>query len=85
MSISKISRFAVWICKKFSRQEIEKIIAELNAILKNPHSEVKPKDEFEAEHPNYRNFDADPNAALTESEMPESKKKRRRKRKKTTR
>jgi hypothetical protein len=66
MSMSKISRFVVWICSKFSRQEIEKIIAELSGILKNPDSIFGPRDEFKETHPNYRNFEPDPNEPLTE-------------------
>lgn len=74
MHVSKISRFVVWICRKFNREEIEKIIIELSSILKNPNAEVKPKDQFKEDHPNYRNFQADPIEPLTES--PDVKKKR---------
>lgn len=66
MSMSKISRVVVWICSKFSRQEIEKVISELSDILKNPDSKLGPRDEFKEEHPNYRNFEADPTEPLTE-------------------
>lgn len=66
MSMSKISRFVVWLCSRFSRQEIEKIITELSTILKNPDSKFGPRDEFKEEHPNYRNFDPDPTEPLTE-------------------
>jgi hypothetical protein len=75
MSISKISRFVVWICSKFSRQEIEKIISELSTILKNPNSKFGPRDEFRETHPNYRNFEPDPTEPRTE---PPVKKKRKR-------
>lgn len=86
-NMSNISRFVVWICRKFSRQQIEKIIEELSMTLKNPNAEVKPRDEFEQEHPNYRDYHPDPNAALTESQLPtaSTKKKRQKKRKPTTR
>ncbi|MDQ1351192.1 MAG: hypothetical protein QG657_1494 [Acidobacteriota bacterium] len=73
MSMSKVSRFVVWICRKFSREEIERIIAELTSILKNPNAEVKPRDSFKEDHPNYRNFQADPIEPLTEP--PDAKKK----------
>lgn len=66
MSMSKVSRFVVWICRKFNREEIEKIITELTSILKNPNAEVKPRDPFKEDHPNYRNFQADPAEPLTE-------------------
>jgi hypothetical protein len=80
MSMSKVSRFVVWICSKFSREEIKKIATELTMLLKDPNAVIKPRrDKFKEEHPNYRNFDADSDAPLTEA--PEGKKKRR----KTTR
>lgn len=74
MSMSKVSRFVVWICRKFSREEIERIIAELTSILKNPNAEVNPRDQFKEDHPNYRNFQADTIEPLTEP--PDAKKKR---------
>lgn len=64
--MSKITNFVVWICSKFSRQQIEKIISELTAILKDPDAMLGPRDEFKEEHPNYRNFDPDPTEPLTE-------------------
>jgi hypothetical protein len=76
MSKSKISRFVVWLCSKFSRQEIERIITELTSILKKPDSKFGPRDEFKEEHPNYRNFEPDPTEPL--AEPPASKKKRKR-------
>ena len=62
---NKILRFVVWICSKFTRIEIEQIIAELTRILSNQNPEIKPKDSFKQEHPNYRNFIVDPNPPLT--------------------
>lgn len=81
--MSQISRFAVWVCRKFKRSEIEKIIEELTAILDNPNSDVKPKDEFEEENPNYRNFRPAPNAPLSESDLPAGHKKKNEKRRTT--
>jgi len=71
--MSKIARFVIWICSKFTRDEIEQIIAELLNILKDRNPEVKPKDDFKEKHPNYRYFYVDPNLPLTEkpkSEQP---------------
>ena len=36
--MSKITKFVVWICSKFSRQQVEAIAAELIAILKDANS-----------------------------------------------
>lgn len=67
----RISRFVIWICKKFNREEILKIIEELIDILQNRNPDVKPKDDFKEKHPNYRDFKVDPLPPLLES--PEKK------------
>jgi transposase-like protein len=64
--MSKIARFVIWICSKFTRDEIEQIIAELLNILRDRNPEVKPKDNFKENHPNYRYFYVDPNPPLKE-------------------
>jgi hypothetical protein len=64
--MDKISRFVVWICSKFNREQIEKIILQLTEIIQNKNSEIKPKDDFKEKHPNYRDYSVDPNPPLTE-------------------
>lgn len=44
--MDRISRFVIWICSKFDRQQIERIVRELQDILANRNPEVKPKDDF---------------------------------------
>jgi len=61
----KITRFVIWICSKFTRAEIEQIIAGLSDVLSNHNPEVKPKDDFKEKHPNYRVFSVDPLSPLT--------------------
>ncbi len=63
--MKKASRFVIWICSKFTRQQIELIVQELSDILKNRNPEVKPKDAFKEDHPNYRDFSVDPNPPLS--------------------
>jgi len=60
----KTSRFVIWICSKFTREEIEEIIKGLLDVLANRNPDVKPKDDFKQKHPNYRNFFVDPNPPL---------------------
>lgn len=62
----KISRFAIWICSKFTKSEIELLVKELSDILNNKNPEIKPKDDFKEKHPNYRNFYSDPKPPSTE-------------------
>jgi hypothetical protein len=64
MTMPRISRFVIWICSKFSRDEIERIVKELGEILANRNPEIKPKDDFKEKHPNYREFSVDPNPPL---------------------
>lgn len=63
--MDKISRFVIWICSKFTKEQIEKIILQLTEILQNKNSEIKPKDDFKEKHPNYRDYSVDPNPPLT--------------------
>jgi hypothetical protein len=65
--LSKTARFVVWICSKFTKIEIEQIVAGLSDVLENRNPDFKEK------HPNYRNFIVDPKPPLTEP--PEFKKK----------
>jgi len=67
MSMNRISRFVIWICSKFNREEIERIVTDLQDILKNRNPEIKPKDDFKEKHPNYREFSVDPKAPLKKS------------------
>ena len=62
---SRISRFIIWICSKFTRVEIEQIITGLSDVIQNRNPEVKPKDDFKEKHPNYRQFSVDPMPPLT--------------------
>lgn len=73
---SRIARFIIWICSKFTRVEIEQIITGLSDVIQNRNPEVKPKDDFKEKHPNYRQFAVDPLAPLTEPSV-EKKLKRR--------
>jgi len=63
----KTSRFVIWICSKFIREEIEEIIKGLLDVLANRHPDVKPKDDFKEKHPHYRDFFVDPNPPLKAS------------------
>ena len=44
--MDRISRFVIWICSKFDREQIVRIVAELNDVLQNRHPEILPKDDF---------------------------------------
>lgn len=62
--MDRVSRFVIWICSKFNREQIERITKDLQEILTNRNPEIKPKDNFKEKHPNYREFSVDPNPPL---------------------
>jgi len=62
--MKKTARFVIWICSKFTREEIEEIVKGLLDILANRNPDVKPKDDFKEKHPHYREFFVDPNPPL---------------------
>jgi len=64
---NKIIRFVIWICAHFLKDEIGQIVRELQDILDNRNPEIKPKDDFRQNHPNYRDFNVDPLPPLTEA------------------
>jgi len=65
--MDQISRFVIWLCSKFSREQLELIVKELSDILQGRKEfPVNPKDAFREKHPNYRDFTVDPSPPLTE-------------------
>ncbi len=49
--MARISRFVIWICKKFDRDQIIRIVNELQEILDNRNPDVKPRDDFKKNTP----------------------------------
>ncbi len=65
--MDQISRFVVWICSRFNREQIEKIIKELSDVLRSRQEfPTRPKDAFKEQHPNYREFTVDPTPPLAQ-------------------
>ena len=60
IQMTRVSRFVLWICRRFTKSQIEQIIKELNDILANRNPEVKPKDDFKEKHPHWRQYHPDP-------------------------
>lgn len=68
-----LSGFVVWVCKRFNREQITQIVKELERVLKDPHSELQPKNTFKEDNPEYRKFDVDPKPPLREPAKKKSK------------
>jgi hypothetical protein len=63
--MDQISRFVIWLCSKFSREQLELIVQELSDMLQGRKEfPVNPKDAFREKHPNYRAFTVDPTPPL---------------------
>lgn len=54
--MSKTARFVIWICSKFTKKEIEQIVAGLLDVLQDRNPGMKPKDDFQGKPPHYRDF-----------------------------
>ncbi len=65
---SNVNRFVLWICRRFTKSQIEQIIKELQHILANRNPEVKPKDDFKEKHPHWRQYHPDSTPPITESQ-----------------
>jgi len=62
---SNVNRFVLWVCRHFTKSQIEQIIKELEYILANRNPEVKPKDDFKEKHPHWRQYHPDSTPPLT--------------------
>jgi hypothetical protein len=71
--MNQISRFVIWICSKFTREQIVLIIKELSNVIENRDPSIKPRDDFKEKHPNYRSFTVDPKRPLPKPEEPQKK------------
>lgn len=72
--MKKVQNLVVWICKKFTGEQIINLIEELTLVLEDKYSDLKPKDAFREKHPNYRDFGTDPLAPLDYSKFERPKK-----------
>jgi hypothetical protein len=49
--MTKIDCFIIWVCSKFTKNEIEQIIKGLVDVLQDRNAEAKPKGYFKEKHP----------------------------------
>jgi len=66
-AMGKIPRLVLWLCRKFTRQELQELVHELEEILAGRQPEPQPRDDFRQQHPHYRDFSVDPLAPLTQA------------------
>jgi putative transposase len=64
--MGKITRLVLWLCRKFTRQELQELIEQLQQVLAGHEPQIQPRDDFRQQHPHYRDFYVDPQAPLTQ-------------------
>lgn len=64
--MNRITRIVIWICSKFNKADVVRIIQGLQQVLAEHNPEIKFKDDFKEKHPNYRDYYVDPLPPLTE-------------------
>jgi putative transposase len=64
--MNKITRLVLWLCRKFTRSDLEALMEQLREVLAGREPEIHPRDDFRQQHPHYRDFYVDPQAPLTQ-------------------
>jgi transposase-like protein len=65
-AMGNIPRLVLWLCRKFSRPDLQELVQQLQEILAGRQPEPQPRDDFREQHPHYRDFSVDPRAPLTQ-------------------
>ena len=52
--MANVARLVLWLCKKFTRAELQELIEQLQQILAEREPEIQPRDDFRQQHPHYR-------------------------------
>jgi putative transposase len=68
--MSKIPRLVLWLCRKFTRSDLQELIEQLQQVLAGREAEPQPRDDFCQQHPHYRDFYVDPHTPLTQPPTP---------------
>jgi hypothetical protein len=69
-AMGSIPRLVLWLCRKFTRQDLQELVEQLQEILAGRQPEPQPRDDFRQQHPHYRDFYVDPRPPLTEPPTP---------------
>jgi hypothetical protein len=50
-AMANVARLVLWLCKKFTRAELQELIEQLQQILAEREPEIQPRDDFRQQHP----------------------------------
>lgn len=68
--MKRIVSLVAWFCRQLSLEELFTAAAIILEVLNDERPDIKCKDAFRQEHPNYRKYDVDPEPPLTECPPP---------------
>jgi len=68
--VKRIVSLVAWFCRQLSLEELFTAAAIILEVLNDERPDIKCKDAFRIEHPNYRKYDVDPESPLTECPAP---------------
>lgn len=68
--MERIISLVRWFCRQLSLEELFTAAAIILEVLNDDRPDIKCKDAFRQEHPNYRKYDVDPEPPLTECPAP---------------
>lgn len=68
--VNRIVSLVSWFCRQLSLEELFSAAAIILEVLNDDRPDIKCKDSFRLEHPNYRKYDVDPESPLTECPAP---------------
>jgi hypothetical protein len=54
--MGSIPRLVLCLCRKFTRQDLQELVQQLQAILAGRQPEPQPRDDLRQQHPHYRDF-----------------------------
>jgi transposase-like protein len=72
--VERIISLVRWFCRQLSLEELFTAAAIILEVLNDDRPDIKCKDSFRLEHPNYRKYDVDPEPPLTECPAPKRRK-----------
>ena len=69
LTIDTIVCLLTWLCRKLTKDEIIIAIAILQDVVNDKRDDIRPRNDFQENHPHYRQFTVDPKSPLIEAPL----------------
>ena len=69
LTIDTIVCLLTWLCRKLTKDEIIIAIAILQDVVSDKRDDIRPRNDFQENHPHYRQFTVDPKSPLIEAPL----------------